>query len=63
MPSHDQATVEYEILLTPRGPTACEWKVRPKGGGVPKAMGVESSSTKAEAAAKRALERLNAKRA
>ena len=53
--------VEYEIILAPRGPKACEWKLRPKGGGVPKAMGVEASSAKAEQAAKRAMERVMAR--
>lgn len=55
-------SVEYDIKLTERGPTSCEWKVWPKAG-PPAAMGVEKNRDSALKAAERAKVRLEAKAA
>ncbi len=56
-------TSEYKITLNPRGPKSCEWKVWPTAGGPAKAMGVANSYINAEAAAKKAKEKLEAQSA
>jgi len=55
-------STEYEIKFYPRGRGGCEWRVWPKSGGPAADSGVARDFAEADKQAKRAKERLDAKR-